>query len=83
MQIFFKWMDQWIELNEDDYIETLSPIDFIKIIPTQFSKDEFEENGMFYPQFITIRKNYTEYHIHISQLIWREDLSISTREERY
>lgn len=86
MKLYFNWLGEWIEINNnDDYIMDMNPIDFINYnIPKDFSKEDFNDGStVIFPQFITIRKENSQYNVHISQIVWKEDIKIFPNEEKW
>lgn len=83
MKVYFNWLGSWVELTDDDSIMDMNPSDFVySNIPKNFYKDDLDE-GCIIPQFVTIRKNNTEYHIHISQIVWKDNIEPYYNEEKW
>lgn len=84
MKVYFNWLGKWIELDNDkDLIEDISPIDFVNYnIQDYISKDNFKEN-IYFPLFVTIKKQNVEYHIHLSQVAWNERIIVYHNNERW
>lgn len=84
MKVYFNWLGKWIELDKDkDLIEDISPIDFVNYnIQDYISKDNFKEN-IYFPLFVTIKKQNVKYHIHLSQVAWNERIIAYHNNERW
>lgn len=80
MQIYFNWLGEWIELNNDeDLINGIDPISFI----TASIKLNESKDIMLYEEIITITKKDYYYSIPGNLLVWKEQKNIPNIEEKW
>ena len=79
MKIYFNWLNDWIELNDEDLINDMSPTSYIKAI-TMINEGK---DILLYEKTIIIRKGKYIYHIPANLLVWKEEISNLVNEERW
>lgn len=71
MKIYFNWLGEWIELDEDnDLINDMNPKTFISGI----SKLNSQKDIILYEKTLIICKNNHKYHIPANMLVWKENI---------
>lgn len=73
MKIYFNWLGEWKELDdENDYIEDMSPSEFIAMRIRTYEPLHSLDNIA--PKYIKIKKEDNYYFVQISQLVWSEPI---------
>lgn len=82
MQIYFNWLGEWKEINnEKDTIDNMIPSEFVAMKIRTYEPLRTLDNIA--PKFIKIKKGNYYYYIQFSQLVWSEKISNYTNEERW